>query len=204
VVVPLPAAPVRAILFGKLPSHGDFVSRGLEPADAEAWDGWAAAGLEQAKAELGERFEVAHGVAPPWRFVARADGGSWRAGVLAPSADGAGRRFFVLLAAEGLSAVQAGALGANVAEHLEAVLYAAFAEELDADETLHRVGQVLRIAEFSSPAAEVLGAAPAASVWWTLGGSSHEADLIAVDRPGPHALVRMLTPAADLAQEEAA
>ena len=43
-------------LFGKLPAHGDFVSRGMEAAAQQVWDGWAsgeiARGVEHESAPL--------------------------------------------------------------------------------------------------------------------------------------------------------
>lgn len=189
------------LLFGKLPTHGDFVSRGLAPEAVDRLDAWAADGLEAAKSRLGEGFETAHGFAPPWRFVQEeADG--WRAGVFAPSADTAGRRFFLLLGAQGLSAVEAGVLGANLAEHLEATLYSAFAEEMNADLLFTRIGQVVAEVSLSAPAAALIGAPASASVWWTLGGERHEADATA--SPGADLIVRMLTPALAGSGEEAA
>lgn len=192
------------VLFGKLPGHGDFVSRGLANATVERLDAALSAGLDATRAALGDDFERVHGLAPPWRFVARGEAG-WRAGALAASADAAGRRYVVLVGLDGLDGAIAGALGANIAEHLEAVLYAAFAEELAADEVLRRAGEVARLVELAAPAAALMAAEPSASVWWTLGGAIHHADAASAETPDPALFVRMLTPAgAAPAQEEAA
>lgn len=204
-VVPLPAAPVRAVLFGKLPSHGDFVSRGLEPAETDRWDALLADGLGQAQAALGEAFDDAHGSAPPWRFVARADAGGWRVGVLAPSVDSAGRRFVLLLAAEGLDDCEAASLGPTLAERLEGALYDALTEGLTADQTHARAREAVDLAAISVPAA-LLRSEPRQSVWWTLGGVAHASDATVADLPTPAVFIRMLTPVAGsaLSAQEAA
>jgi type VI secretion system protein ImpM len=169
-VVPLSVDAVTAaapILFGKLPTHGDFVARGLGLDAVGAWDLWLSEGLEAARAALGERFEDEHDRIPPWRFVDGPGrfGGAWRAGALAPSIDAAGRRFMIVLAAEGLSAGEAG-IGEAIAEAMEGLIYRAFDEGLDAD-------HVIEAAQSPIAAASSAGAAPRAR-WWTLGGPDHD------------------------------
>lgn len=55
-------------LYGKLPSQGDFVSRRLPWDFTTAWDGWLQAGLAQARAEIGTRWNDTYLTAPLWRF----------------------------------------------------------------------------------------------------------------------------------------
>ena len=133
------------VLFGKLPSRGDFVSRGLGGATLEAWDGWFSAQLESAKMRLGDDFPATHDAAPPWRFVDApgAFGAGWRAGAFAPSMDSVGRRFFVMAAADHLTPAQA-TLGAAVALDMEDVIYEAFEQGWDADGVVERGGAVVR------------------------------------------------------------
>jgi type VI secretion system ImpM family protein len=125
----------RPILFGKLPHHGDFIARNLDAAAREAWDLWASDGLQRARHSLGDGFETVHDSIPPWRFIdgPGAFGSGWRAGVMAPSIDAASRRFMIVLAAEGLSADEAGASGESIAEAMEALVYRAFEADWDAD-----------------------------------------------------------------------
>jgi type VI secretion system ImpM family protein len=156
------------ILFGKLPSHGDFISRGLDLTACDAWDRWASEGLEAARAALGERFDDAHDRAPPWRFIDPPGrfGRDWRAGALAPSIDAAGRRFMIMLAADGLSSDQAGGGGEAIAEEMEALIYQAFESGWDADAAIEAAqGPVGNIGSES---------APPRPRWWTLGGFEHE------------------------------
>jgi type VI secretion system ImpM family protein len=91
--------PLSAFAFGKLPTHGDFVARGLSGRGRDAWDAWASAGLEEARTALGEAFEARHDTAPPVRFSFGPGpfGEGWQVGAFAPSVDSIGRRFIILL-----------------------------------------------------------------------------------------------------------
>jgi type VI secretion system protein ImpM len=75
--------------FGKLPSTGDFVTRGLPPAFTTAWDRWLAR-------HLGTRLAPD---APPLYF--RRAGTPPVSGVILASHDRAGRRFPLTLAVAG-------------------------------------------------------------------------------------------------------
>ena len=178
----------RPILFGKLPTHGDFVQRGLDLTACDAWDRWASEGLQAARAALGERFDDAHDSAPPWRFIDPPGrfGRDWRAGALAPSIDAAGRRFMIMLAADGLSPDQAGGGGEAIAEEMEALIYQAFESGWDADAAIEAA---------QAPLAR-LGAegAPPRPRWWTLGGPDHDPATLAGGADGLFA--QMLRPAA--------
>ena len=177
----------HAVLFGKLPSHGDFISRGLDLTACDAWDRWASEGLEAARTALGEGFDDAHDRAPPWRFIDPPGrfGQDWRAGALAPSIDAAGRRFMIMLAADGLSPDQAGGDGEAIAEEMETLIYQAFESGWDADAAIDAAhGPIEKIGATASPPRPR---------WWTLGGFNHEpATLVG----GPDGLfARMLAPA---------
>lgn len=163
----------RAVLFGKLPSHGDFVARGLDAPAREAWDAWASAGLAQARAALGDAaFDAAHDRAPPWRLVSGPGpfGRGWRAGVLAPSVDVAGRRFVVILALEPLSEAVAAADGDAIAEALERLLWDGFAGGWDADRFVQAAGRAAGAASSGVERAPGLQ-----ERWWTAGGPDHPA-----------------------------
>jgi type VI secretion system ImpM family protein len=163
----------RPVLFGKLPSHGDFISRGLDLTACDAWDRWASGGLETARASLGERFDDAHDRAPPWRFIDSPGrfGPDWRAGALAPSIDAAGRRFMIMLAAEGLSSAQAGGGGEAIAEEMEALIYQAFEAGWNADATIEAAQAPVERLPVGGLDPEPAAAQPR---WWTLGGFDHE------------------------------
>jgi type VI secretion system protein ImpM len=88
-------------LYGKLPSHADFVARHLPPRFIAPWHAWLCRGLATAEAELGEGWAAVWATAPAWRFALPASAcGPWPvSGVLLPSADALGRRFPLTLAA---------------------------------------------------------------------------------------------------------
>src|ERR1051325_6339290 len=75
--------------FGKLPSHGDFISRRLPPSFREAWAAWLAASLERSREMLGEAWLEAYLSSPIWCFAGSIGcvGGQSFAGVLMPSLD---------------------------------------------------------------------------------------------------------------------
>ena len=87
--------------FGKLPSHGDFVSRRLPPQVRQCLDDWLQRALMHSKAELGPAWLATWGSSPLWRFVIGAGvcGEQAWAGVMMPSADRVGRCFPLLLGA---------------------------------------------------------------------------------------------------------
>jgi type VI secretion system protein ImpM len=175
---------LRPVLFGKLPSHGDFISRGLDLTACDAWDRWASEGIETAHASLGERFDDAHDRGPPWRFI---DAPGRFGSALAPSIDAAGRRFMIMVAAEGLSSDQASGGGEAIAEEMEALIYQAFESGWDADSTIEAA---------KTPVAAIAseGAPRRRPRWWTLGGVDHPPASLS----GPNGLfTQMLSPRAE-------
>lgn len=81
--------------YGKLPAHGDFVSRGLSPTQVTAVDNWLQAAVVSAQENLGANWLDKYLQTPAWRFVLSPgiiDGFSW-AGILLPSVDRVGRYF---------------------------------------------------------------------------------------------------------------
>ncbi|MFT5589557.1 MAG: type VI secretion system protein ImpM [Bradyrhizobium sp.] len=87
--------------YGKLSSHGDFVSRRL-PADFVAlWDHWLQTVLHGSRAQLGERWLAAYLNSPIWRFALApgvCDDKTW-VGIVMPSVDRVGRHFPLTIAA---------------------------------------------------------------------------------------------------------
>lgn len=144
---------MSAFLYGKLPAHGDFVGRGLEPTARDELDAWLAASLAHAREMLGGRFDEAYDSAPPWRFAWR-EGRGTTAGAMAASVDGVGRRYPILLALDGLAAAEV----TSAAGLMEGLLYTALAEGWDADR-LHAAAMALE------PAA---GEGKADEGWWTV------------------------------------
>ena len=176
--------PVVPFVFGKLPTHGDFVARGLDPHTRAAWDEWASDGLQRAQTALGASFEAAYAAAPPWRFAfgPGAFGPGWRAGALACSVDRAGRRFPVVAGVAWASEPE-GAVDA-VGEAAEAAIYEALAEGDTADALLARLAAMH----------PVTAATPVQSRFWTLGGERHAPMSLEAAAPPPDLLTQMITP----------
>lgn len=81
-------------LFGKLPSKGDFIARGLEPSVLGPFEAWLAATMEAARLALGDDFKPIYDAAPVWQFwIGPGAGLAPCAGAIAPSVDRVGRRY---------------------------------------------------------------------------------------------------------------
>ena len=87
----------RIGLFGKLPAHGDFVTRG-DPALVAPFEEWLVRELGRMAAAR-DSLDAVLAHAPVWRFAVRREGTAV-AGALMPSRDGVGRLFPLLLLAE--------------------------------------------------------------------------------------------------------
>ncbi|MFK3798482.1 type VI secretion system-associated protein TagF [Pseudomonas sp. NPDC088444] len=122
--------------YGKLPSRGDFVSRGLPQSFIQPWDAWLAAGLHVSQQQLGEDWLDAYLVSPLWRFALAAGvcGPDAVVGVLMPSIDRVGR-YFPLTVAQTLEAGQslAGLVSAPDAwfEQVEALMLSTLDDSAD-------------------------------------------------------------------------
>ncbi len=139
---------MTARLYGKLPAHGDFVSRGFTRAEAEVSDAWLSASLADAREGHGAAFEVRHDLAPTWRFANDATGGA-----LALSQDAAGRRFPIYLELPTPAPLAAAAA-------IEDLLYQAIAERWSAD-ALAAAAEALDLPREDG--------APAKPRWWLAG-----------------------------------
>lgn len=87
--------------FGKLVSHGDFVSRRLPDSFMQVWDSWLQHGLHASRETLGPAWLETYLTSPIWRFALNTGiaGESAWAGVLMPSVDRVGRHFPLTIAA---------------------------------------------------------------------------------------------------------
>lgn len=85
----------RIGFFGKLPTHGDFISWGLTVDLQRTLDDWLQKGLQTVQESLGESWLRTFKTMPPWRFII--EEGLWSAqgvaGVVLPSRDRVGRGF---------------------------------------------------------------------------------------------------------------
>lgn len=169
--VPLPHHLVSAMLFGKLPAHGDFVWRGLEAEAKDVLDSWLSEEMTAARAEFVQDFESRYDRAPPWRFAVEDEAG-WIAGALAPSADAAGRRFPILVA----RVAEAPEAAKELAATCEAAIFEGFAQRWSADQLYGRLANL-------SPLAAENQAPKPDSGWWTPGQGEFAEAHLAGDRP---------------------
>ena len=126
-------------LFGKLPAHGDFVSRGFAADERERIDRWLSRSVADARAVHGGLFELRFDGAIPWRCT-----GPGVSGAIAASQDAVGRRFPILLLTG----------DPDAAARCEELLYTAIGERWHAD----------RLAQEGGPAPS---ASP--NRWWLAG-----------------------------------
>jgi type VI secretion system protein ImpM len=89
-------------VYGKLPSHGDFLKRRVSDAFVDAWDAWLRECIAASRTALGGRWLDLYLTSPAWRFAcaAGACGPAPVVGVVAPSVDQAGRYFPLTIVAE--------------------------------------------------------------------------------------------------------
>lgn len=121
-------------LYGKLPSHGDFLRRRVGDAFVRVWDAWLQQSLAASRSALGQRWLDIYLTSPVWRFAC--DGGvcgpRGYAGILAPSVDRVGRYFPLTLVWEMPQDVHPLFVARAVDHWFEAaerLIVAAFAEE---------------------------------------------------------------------------
>jgi type VI secretion system protein ImpM len=93
--------------FGKIPSHGDFITRDLPRSFLDGWDSWLQACIAQSKAQLGDGWLDVYLTSPIWRFALMPGvcGSQAAAGVLMPSVDRVGRYFPLTIATSQMGAV---------------------------------------------------------------------------------------------------
>lgn len=87
-----PAGLDHPAIFGKLPGHGDFVSRGIPGDLRSAIDHWLSDWIAASRADRAETFEADYEAAAPWLFE-----GPNATAVLMPSMDAVGRLFPLLV-----------------------------------------------------------------------------------------------------------
>lgn len=123
---------------GKMPAHGDFVSRRLSQEFQQVWDGWIQRALASSQEQLGSDWLEIYLNSPLWRFVltpGAIDGQAW-IGLLMPSVDKIGRYYPLTFArpVEQLGSPSQLLTEAQIwFETLEDIALAALEEDCDAD-----------------------------------------------------------------------
>lgn len=195
--------------FGKLPSHGDFVSRGLPPGLVAAWDTWLQQCIHESRRQLGDRWLTQYLTSPVWRFAISPGilGPEGLAGVMMPSVDRVGRYFPLMIAATGAPPLLDW-YGKQAAwyDEVEALACASLdrgfrLEQLGAAPepwtmaaAVLSVGSVWRIPIGEKVEERVLATALRGhGLWWTAGASDAEARfLMCAGMPQPQAFAAML------------
>lgn len=92
----------RIGFFGKVPSHGDFISEGMDREFVTRLDEWLRAGMHACADHYGARWSSIFSSSQPIRFIV--ESGSWGdaayAGVLMPSRDRVGRKYPLVVLAQ--------------------------------------------------------------------------------------------------------
>ena len=88
-------------LYGKLPSHGDFLRRRVSDAFVTVWDGWLQECVAASRDALGDQWLDVYLTSPAWRFAAAAGvfGERPMLGLMVPSVDRVGRYFHMAVVA---------------------------------------------------------------------------------------------------------
>jgi type VI secretion system protein ImpM len=89
-------------LYGKLPSHGDFLRRRVSDAFVNPWDEWLRHCIAASRERLGEQWLELYLTSPVWRFACAPGSLAPHAacGVLIPSVDRVGRYYPLTIVAE--------------------------------------------------------------------------------------------------------
>lgn len=195
---PLDDGIVAPFLFGKMPAHGDFISRGLDDETIETGDAVVAEGLALAMAHWDMRWDDVYVETPVWRFLATPGvlGRNWLAGIFMASVDAVGRQFPLMLGfASPTLALMASSEATEAAlDDAENIARSALLESLSVDAAMQRLAAATvtlapaatsarAVPDFASRLLRGLEAAPwtAEALFWIAGGSAD--DRIAVHGP---------------------
>ena len=157
-------------IYGKLPAHGDFVTRGWDGAQVAALDAWLTSGLAAIRDGLDDDgFAARLTAAPLWRgyIPPGACGAEAMHLALAPSIDSAGRYFFIAggVAGDAEAVWAAASQSPAFADAIEAATYDALGGELDADAYAAAIAGAAPAPD--ARAAFLAGVSlPADSAWW--------------------------------------
>ncbi|MDM0108088.1 type VI secretion system-associated protein TagF [Variovorax sp. J22R24] len=175
----------RVSWYGKLPTRGDFVGRGLPARWRSEWDGWLQRGLTLAATTLdGAALRERLGAFAPWRYLALAAPGETWCGILVASHDRVGRAFPLTLAERITAPAPPDEIAAWLASLLDAAAEGPEALEAAIAALPPRSGQ-----DFSP--AEAWPASPA-SLWWPLGAAHDVVPKVAAWPPEPALLPELL------------
>jgi type VI secretion system protein ImpM len=168
-------------LYGKLPSHGDFLRRRVSDAFVTVWDEWLQQSIAASRSALGQNWLDVYLTSPVWRFACDTGvcGPKAIAGLMAPSVDRVGRYFPLTLVWEVPQGVHPLAVTLRAdrwLDQVERLLLDALAEEhVDLekfDQGLIALGRELDQIQWASPveldALDAVGPTSGARAQWQL------------------------------------
>lgn len=129
-------------IFGKLPAHGDFVSRHLPSNFISVWDEWLQCSVAGSRELAGEGWLDDYLTSPMWRFALRSgvvNESAW-VGVLVPSVDSVGRYFpltITIPVGSSINLFDYMASNGHVFEMLEAAALSTLQDQLDVDQLVN-------------------------------------------------------------------
>ena len=175
----------RVCWYGKLPTRGDFVGRGLPARWRGDWDGWLQRGLALAAttldaAALRERLASF----APWRYLALPAPGEIWCGIVVPSHDRVGRAFPLTLAERLTEPAAPAESAARLASLLGAAAEGPEALEAAIADLPPRAGLKFQPAEAWPP--------QPASLWWPLAAAHDGIPRMAAWPPEPGLLLELL------------
>ena len=173
-------------LYGKLPSHGDFLRRRASDAFISVWDEWLQQSIAASRTALGQDWLDVYLTSPVWRFACDTGvcGPRAYAGMMAPSVDRVGRYFPLTLVWEvpqGVHPLAVTQLADRWFDQVEQLLLEAMAEEhVDLekfDQNFIALGRELDHVQWTAPveldALDAAGPTSGARAQWQLSlGSS--------------------------------
>ncbi|MFT3809648.1 MAG: type VI secretion system-associated protein TagF [Micropepsaceae bacterium] len=181
---------IQPFLFGKMPAHGDFISRGLDDETIEAADAAVAEAVTVAALKWDYRWDDVYVETPVWRFIAAPGvlGRDWAAGVFMASVDAVGRQFPLIagFACSSLALIARGEVLTAVLDETETLARNALLEAASVDTLLASLeGAARRFAPASLAdpgeafAAAALGRAQSAAwsaegLFWVAGAQAVE------------------------------
>jgi type VI secretion system protein ImpM len=168
--------------FGKIPSHGDFVTRDLPRSFLDVWDTWLQSCIAQSKSQLGDGWLDVYLTSPIWRFglMPGVCGSQASAGILMPSVDRVGRYFPLTIAtspAPDVNPLQLPGVADHWFEAAEAIALRALDDDRFEANALHDA--VKAIGDIAVQAQRAETAATMGDAWSMILIGSHAATLAA-------------------------
>ncbi len=199
----------RIGFYGKVPSHGDFVSGALAQKTQSVFDEWLRRSLGKLEEQDGEHWKARFLAAPPWRFVMGRGlcGPVPLAGVMLPSHDRVGRPFpLTIMAQMPAFAGPARELCFDTSwfTAAEAIAETSRLEDFDLADLVAALAR-LRLPRPRDDTKRIESAADQRSIWWTIDpNDGGQRGFMTDGLPAPDDFSRFIDPHPDARDEPAA